>query len=161
MDAMPDSTFDETTESQSSGWHALGPHRYRVVGRFFWLETRGAFTAEHADPFLTELLALQGSRPDVGLYVDAAKGLTVTPECRRIMAERSTKDALPLPTAVVGGSLLVRTVFSLLVNAIRLLGKQDIPIGFFRDPAEAMAWLEAQAAERMKRVLAAPPAHRP
>ncbi|MFO0577488.1 MAG: hypothetical protein U1A78_26085 [Polyangia bacterium] len=157
---MPDRTFDEPTESQGSGWHALGPHRYRLVGRFFWLETHGTFTAEHADPFLTELIRLQELRPDVGLYVDAARGVTVTPECRRIMAERSTKDALPLPMAVVGGSLLVRTVFSLLVNAIRLLGKQDIPIGFFRGQAEAMAWLEAQAAERQKRVLAAQPADR-
>lgn len=157
---MPDRSFDEPTELQSSGWHALGPHRYRLVGWFFWLETHGQFTAEHAEPFLNELLRLQELRPDVGLYVDAAQGLTVTPECRRIMAERSEKDAMPLPTAVVGGSLVVRTMFSLLVNAIRLLGKQDIPLGFFRGQVEAMAWLETQAAERKKRVLAAQAAAR-
>lgn len=157
---MPDRPFDEPTELQSSGWHALGPHRYRFVGRFFWLEPHGVFTAEQAGPFLDELVRFQEIRPDVGLYVDAAKGITVTPECRRIVAERSEKDAMPMPMAVVGASLVVRTVFSLIVNAIRLMGKQDIPIGFFRTQAEAMAWLEVQAAERKKRVLAAQAAAR-
>lgn len=143
----------------SSEWHALGPHRYRYWGTFFWLEMHRQFTGEHTAPFLDLLNGMRAVRDDIGLYVDAAGGLTITPDCRRLVATRSQDDGEALPMAVVGGGVLVRTVFTLLTNAIRLMRRRDIPIVFLREGAEkeALAWLEKRAAERKQRTLAAQP----
>src|ERR1700712_5685344 len=86
----------------SSDWHAIGPHRYRYWGTLFWLETHGLFTKEHTGTFLDLLQAMRPVRHDIGLFVDARGGLTVTPECRRMVAVRSQDDGHPLPMGGAG-----------------------------------------------------------
>jgi hypothetical protein len=137
-----------------SEWHAIGSHRYQVVAGIFRLETAGEFTAEQTHILIDALLFWQQREDECGALLDVSGGVGVPAETRRVMAQRSGEGVLPLPMAVVGAGLATRAVLTLMVNAIRLVLKKDVPLAFCKDDNEAIQWLQPKITERAARLRA-------
>ena len=70
------------------------------------------------------------------------------PQTRKVLAQRSDNGYTPLPLAVVGASLPVRAVLTLVLNAIRLLLRKDVATAFLKSEAEATSWLQPRMLAR-------------
>lgn len=134
-------------------WVHIGPHRYRVVDELVYLETAGAFVAEHAETFLSLLRRLDAEQQDLGLFIDLHGGLQLPPESRRILAAQTDRTRAPLPTLVVGANPALRALVTLILNGIRLLIRVDVPIRFCKDKEldAAMIWLREKVRARSRR----------
>lgn len=76
--------------------------------------------------------------------VDARRVGTMTPESRRRSAELSKELACPGVTALYGASLIARTLGMLVMKAIAITRQVPADITFFKNEAEARAWLDEQ-----------------
>ena len=135
-----------------SEWQAIGPHRYRISSRIFWLETAGEFTSDQTHLLVDTLLAWQHQTDECGALVDVRGGVVVPAEARRVMAKRSAEGRLPLPMAVVGSALTTRAVLTMMATAVRLVLRKEVPIAFFQDENEAVKWLGPKIKERAERL---------
>src|SRR5262245_46720250 len=101
-------------------WLPLGKHRYRVIGAQFQLQTFGEVTPSDAETFMALLDELRTRATHCTLLFDAKGGLGAPAATRRVFATKSSSKDKPIPTAVLGTGVLVRTLFRLTIDAVRL-----------------------------------------
>lgn len=135
-------------ESECKDWQAMGPHRYRIHDGIFAVRTQGVFTVEHTHLLLDQMIRLQSQQDACGVLLNVSDGLEVPPQTRKVLAQRSDNGYTPLPLAVVGASLPVRAVLTLVLNAIRLLLRKDVATAFLKSEAEATSWLHPRMLAR-------------
>ena len=135
-------------ESESKDWQAMGPHRYRIQGGVITIRTQGVFTVENTHLLLDQMILLQSQQDACGVLLNVSEGLEVPPQTRKVIAQRSDNGYTPLPLAVVGASLPVRAVLTLVLNAIRLLLRKDVATVFLKSEAEALSWLQPRMLTR-------------
>ena len=135
-------------ESESKDWQAMGPHRYRIQGGVITIRTQGVFTVENTHLLLDQMILLQSQQDACGVLLNVSEGLEVPPQTRKVIAQRSDNGYTPLPLAVVGASLPVRAVLTLVLNAIRLLLRKDVATVFLKSEAEAISWLQPRMLTR-------------
>lgn len=123
-------------------WLPLGKHRYRMSGAQLQLQSVGEFTPSDAAGLMELLRELRTRSPRCTLLFDAKGGLSAPASTRRVFVEQSTTEYPTIPTAVLGTGVIVRTLFRLTLEAMRLLTRRSFPVDFFASEAEAQAWLK-------------------
>lgn len=126
--------------------HALrfGNHQSVLDGSILIARIDGPFTGSDASQFLDFLQAQNDRVGNLGLLVFLSGDVSFTPQARQHMGSRTNPNTPGLPMAVLGASLLQRTVLTLVVNAIRLTSSQAIPMRFFSTEQAARDWLTEQ-----------------
>jgi len=121
----------------------IGPHGVRQVDDVLELEVHGPVTREHA-VLLHDLMAQVLSEKGCCFVIsDLADATTVNADARRYMADwNRTHRASGMASYNLG--FATRVFATLLTKAIHLLGAEDTPLVFFRDEAEARAWIAAR-----------------
>ena len=106
----------------------------------------GVSDLEQMRGVLTALLDEVGHSFVVG---DMTHSTGVEPAARKYLAEWSKQQSGANSLSVTYGlSLATRTMITLAVNAMRLMGKQDIHVTVVKTEAEALAWVAEQRALR-------------
>jgi hypothetical protein len=126
---------------------SLGPHRARQVGDLLELEFHGAITRDDAVRLHDHMARMLDSGGGCYLVCDLTHVSSITPDARRYMSEWNRTRRADA-AAVHGASFGVRAMVTLLLNALKLLGREGPTLMFFRDAAEARRWLDARRAAR-------------
>lgn len=133
-------------------WQPLGKHRYSIEGMLFLLETGGELTPAEATLLIQAMTEADKRSPALGILVDVAGGFSLPAETRRTIARLSiegNRAGRPtIPMAILGASLPVRALVTLLINAVQLVGRQRNDLRFFTQRDEAMTWLMPLARKR-------------
>lgn len=114
-------------------WRSIGNHQVRSEEDLFFVVARGLITDEDADALLGSLNAVHAERGRVIVIVDASHGLSVGPAARRRMAQESKAYGM----VVFGAGALVRSLITLVNNALRLLTGRNAPLLFCANEQEA------------------------
>lgn len=114
-------------------WRSIGNHQARVEDDLCFIVARGLITDEDAEAFLSILDAVHVERGRVIVIVDASHGLSVGPTARRRMAAESKAYGM----VVFGAGVLVRSLITLINNALRLITGRNAPLLFCANEQEA------------------------
>lgn len=120
---------------------AIGGHEVVQDGELLTLTFHGPLTLAQ----VTEVRARVDELLRVGrcfVLADMTALTTIEAAARRYIGEwgRSTEVHLN-GAAIVGTSFAVRVMMTLMLNAIRVLARHQVPTVFVRDEAEARAWI--------------------
>lgn len=133
-------------------WQPIGKHRFSVEGMLFLLDTGGELTPAEATLLIGEMSAADKRSPSLGILVDVAGGFSLPAETRRTIARLSVEGNSggrpTIPMAILGASLPVRALVTLLINAVQLVGRQRNDLRFFTQRDEAVTWLLPLARKR-------------
>lgn len=126
--------------------HALrfGNHQSVIDGPLLITQLNGQLTEADAIQFMDFVEAQHERLGNLGMLVLLGQDVSFTPQARQHMGSRTNPSTPGLPMAVLGASLLQRTVLTLVVNAIRLTSSQAIPLRFFSTEQAARDWLTEQ-----------------
>lgn len=149
MDAAPGPAVSEIL---SADWTPLGTHRWRFVRPILSMEIAGDFTVADFDAYVATYRKLWTVERNFGLLANAAGMNGTYPEVRRRIVKELPSDGPAIPIAVLGASLTMRTVLTLVSNAHRLLFGDQPSIGFFANEPAARAWLLLRVAERARKL---------
>ena len=118
-----------------------------------FLRGHGDILPGESDQVCDRLLALYEQHGLAFLILDASDLTGMSLEVRRENAAWHRSHKLTAPSVVYGASLLVRTLFTLIVSGIRLLGRHEREISFVANEADAIRWID----ERRTRKPGVPP----
>lgn len=129
-------------------WRPIGKNRYYIDNDCVFWEVREETTPADIHEIAEVTIAVYKQRGVVFFICDAFGAPQPSAATRGAMNARyQSGNTVPAPTVVVGGSALMRTLLSLVVRAIRLLGGNPPPIEFVATQEEARAWLQRQRHE--------------
>lgn len=126
----------------------LGKHQLSLHSGIVIIEVNGILSLEEAEHLMDYIHRCDMTEPNLGMLVLANEEFSVTPEARRFLVKSSRPERPPVPMAVVGTGVLVRAVLTLLVNAIRITMRMDVPLSFFPSEVQARSWLKEQLVHR-------------
>lgn len=127
-------------EAEQEAPRALGLHVVSRERDLHLIRLKGALSQDEAEAFhrgMAQTLARYGS---AYVLVDSSQAGSISPQTRRWIAEWNTSHQVG-GVAVFGSSLVVRTVITLVLNAIALLRRQAVPSVFVKTEAEARTWI--------------------
>ena len=146
-EGQPEALTQAQAQAQAQALR-FGSHHAVVDGLILVVRTDGPFTEVDAKTFMDFVEAQHDRLGNLGLLVFVSGSVSFTPQARQHMGSRTAPDLPGLPMAVLGASLIVRTVLTLVVNAIRLTSRQGIPLRFFSSEETARGWLTEQLGVR-------------
>ena len=120
----------------------IGKHPYSLDARLICLTSRGAWTADEVRELIALLEREQQRDSRIGLLLDVGGGISIGPEARRALAERADKRGATIPVAIIGASLPIRAVLTMVIRTVRLLGGPAAPAAFLATEVEARRWIE-------------------
>ncbi len=113
----------------------------------FGVRFRGAITRRDLEALRTAVDAVADEHPRSYLLTDMKECTGIDAEARKYMAVWSKEpDRGLVGTAVYGNGFMMRSLITLALQAIRLLGQREALIHFFKDEAEARRWVAAHRA---------------
>lgn len=127
-------------QPEQEGPTELGLH---VVSRdrdLHLIRLKGVLSQDEAEAFhngVAQTLARYGS---AYVLVDSSQAGSISPQTRRWIAEWNKAHQVG-GVAIFGSSLVIRTVLTLVLNAIALLRSQAVPSTFVKTESEGRAWL--------------------
>ena len=127
-------------EPEQEGPTELGAHSVSREGDLHLIKMEGGLSQEEAETFhkgVARTLARYGS---AYVLVDSRRASSIAPLTRRWIAEWNKSHQVS-GVAIYGSSLVVRTVLTLVLNAIALLRSQAVPSAFLKTETEARAWI--------------------
>lgn len=127
--------YDEEMET----WQPIGKHRIRIEGDVIFVRAQGDITGPEVLTLCEHMLKIQQQYGWVFEIVDAHSAGAMSGEARRQNADWYRGHQLDVEAVVFGSSFVVRTLFSLFINAIRLLGSRQARVYFVASEAEARA----------------------
>jgi flavoprotein len=130
-------------------WQPLGKHRCAIAGDLVTIETHGELDAAETGRMMEALVRVEATHGWVGIVFDVTSGASLPLESRRLVAKWDRQGKAPAPSGIVGASIALRTIASLVTNAISLVTRKPSPICFFRTKAEAYLWLASQRSSTM------------
>lgn len=136
-----------------SDWQYIGLHRYHIIGSMLRLETSGPIDVPQANQLVDLLVILQAQSQACGVLVDVSGGLEVPLQSRQVLAHRAGEGEHPIPIAIIGATLPLRAIVTLLINAVRLVLRREVPITFVKAEADALAWLKPAMQARAATIL--------
>lgn len=130
-------------------WHSIGLHRYRIEGDLLFSVANGDIGAEEIILLCEQLLLIYNQYGYVYEIVDATNGGAMSAEARRRNADWHRQNAIQGDAVVFGANRLLRTVFALLTNALRLLTHNNLQIQFVATESDARAFVTAHRQRRL------------
>ena len=122
-------------------WQPLGKHRFRVEEDLVFVIAQGEIDADEIISLCEHVFQIYQKYGQVYEIVDATAGGSMSAEARRRNAEWLRSHPFQVLAVVFGASGLLRTVFSLMTNALRLLGRTEVQTHFVASEAEARAFV--------------------
>jgi len=129
-------------------WLPLGKHRYFQSQELLVVEMNGTLLVEDARQLLLTMSGIDEQLGQVLALFDVSKGATVPAEVRRLLAQWNRHGREPAPTAIVGSSLALQAIATMIVYTIRIFTGKQAPLAFFQTQDEARAWLKQQEKPR-------------
>lgn len=130
-----------------STFQPLGSHQYQLHEDTLVIRTAGELTLEQAQWLMATLTKLVNTYGYSLLIGDASAGITIPPNVRRWLADWHKDNPSTAGTAIIiGASLMVRTLVTMINHAVRLLGRAAGDLVFVRDEAEARELLHSRRA---------------
>lgn len=129
-------------------------HRLFQEGPLLVFESHGDFLLKQAvrvTAVYSEIIKQHGY---LLLLLDMSHSGKTDPRTRRHMADWGGQHADRLCIAAVSSNVVFRTMFTLVITAMRMLGGRQPETSFFAERAQAMAWLAAQGASFVSRYAA-------
>lgn len=130
-------------------WRSLGRHRYRIEGDLLFSVANGDIGAEEIILLCEQLLLIYNQYGYVYEIVDATNGGAMSAEARRRNADWHRQHAIQGDAVVFGANILLRTVFTLLTNALRLLTHSNLQIQFVATESDARSLVTAHRQRRL------------
>lgn len=127
----------------------IGAHHGRLDGDIVVLTLNGSVSETEAIAIMDFLLRHDPEDRRLGLLVLIPGSFSVTHPARKVLVNSSRSDRPAIPMAVVGG--VARVIITLLLNAIRILLRKDVPVRFCSNETEGRHWLREQIPLRAKR----------
>jgi hypothetical protein len=122
-------------------WRPLGKHRMRVEEDVLFVVAQGEIEGDEIIGLCEQLLQIQQKHGWVFEIVDATAGTGMSAKTRRQNAEWHRQHSLDVEAAVFGAGVFLQTIFSLLANALRIIGRGRLRTQFVANEAEARAWV--------------------
>ncbi len=120
----------------------IGKHRASSQANLLRVWVNGIFEEGDAREFYDRLAQLRTQYGSVYCIIDMSESGTPTPEARRHILERFRAGAQIDAFVYVRANLMIRTMITLITNAVRLVrGSFDVPMNFVSSDAEAYDWL--------------------
>ncbi len=120
----------------------LGLHTVSQDGDVVCIALQGPLGLAEAQSFHGQVADTLASRGHAYVLVDCSQGGALSAETRRWIAQWNQQHRID-GVAIFGASLFMRTMLTLVINAIALLGQRPVPAAFVKTEAEARAWLDA------------------
>ncbi len=143
----------------SAAWTALGTHRWRFADQLLQVELHGDFDLAEFVVYVATFHRLIDEGQNFGVLADARDLRQTSPEVRKRAAHELGHEGPPIPIAVHGASVYVRTLLALFNNALRLLLRREATTGFFSTATDAQAWLRLRISERARKLQAPAATH--
>jgi hypothetical protein len=128
----------------------IGPHHLRFEPPILYVDMDAVVSEDEAHAVLRVLVELDQLSGELALLVTTGPNFSITAAARRVLVKSNAGQRPGLPMAVIGSGPLVRTLMTLLINAVRLTSRTAIPVAFFSSAAEAQPWLTAQIPRRLE-----------
>lgn len=128
-------------------WEPLGKHLLRVEGDVVLARAQGTISGAEIVQLLDRMLQVERQYGHVFELVDARNGGSMDAEARRINGDWHKQHRIHIECAVFGASRLVQTLVTLMGNAFRLLGREQVHIHFAASEDEAWAWVTQRRSE--------------
>ena len=138
------------THVLSDEWTPLGLHRWRFTPPILWIDLHGEFLERDFDEYIGTYSKIFAANPNIGLIANTAQMKGTSPEVRRRIPVEIPNNGPSIPIALLGATLAVRTLITLVANGQRLLFRRELPIAFFSDEKAAQAWVLQRIAERSR-----------
>lgn len=135
-------------------WEPFGAHRYRIEGDTAFFEVHGPVSIAEMATHLDRLEVLAKEFGWALTIYDSSKGVGVSKEVRRFVAERMRERPFRAAGAVFGASFPVRVMVTLLVSAVSIFTDTGQSVAYCKTEAEALAYC-AQLRERFRSEVAA------
>jgi hypothetical protein len=130
-----------------STFQPLGSHQYQLHEDTMVIRTAGELTLEQAQWLMATLTKMVDTYGYSLLIGDASAGITIPPHVRRWLADWHKDNPSTAGTAIIiGASLMVRTLVTMINHAVRLLGRAAGDLVFVRDEAEARELADSRRA---------------
>ena len=126
----------------------LGMHRYYEEGDTLFFQGRGPLSLQEMQRLLEQLDQLGQRQGYVLLVCDLSQGVELPPGVRHWLSEwQKNNPKLAIGTTIViGASLIIRTLITMMNRAMALLGKTDGTLLFVKSEEEARSLLPTQRA---------------
>lgn len=126
---------------------ASGRHEFWYEGDLLGVRFRGPITREAVEALRDAVNAVTAEHPRSFLIADLHECTGIDPEARKYMAVWSNEpDRGLVGTAVFGTGFMLRTLVTLTIKAIKMLGQARTDLLFFKDEAEAREWVRSERA---------------
>nr|WP_263430310.1 STAS/SEC14 domain-containing protein [Nannocystis pusilla] len=109
------------------------------------LKFRGPFVLEHAKTVHEYLAQIMAETGRCYLLADMSQMNGIPTDTRRYVGEWHKQHTVS-GVAVYGASFATRAIATLMFQAVRIVGAQQIEMEFLRDEAEARRWIAAHSA---------------
>ena len=128
-------------------WETFGRHSMRVDGDVVYARAVGPVSSDEIVALLDRMLPVSQQYGYVFEIVDATAGGTMDAQARRRNAEWHKQHAIHIECVLFGANRVVGAMVTLLGNAFRLLGRQQISIRFVATEDDAWQWVNRRRAE--------------
>jgi hypothetical protein len=122
-------------------WRPLGKHRMRIEQDVLFVVAQGEIEGDEIIALCEELLQIQQQYGWAFEIVDARAGAGMSANTRRQNAEWHRQHSLNVEAAIFGAGVFLQTIFSLIANALRILGRGRLQSQFVANEVEARAWV--------------------
>lgn len=123
----------------------IGRHDLQRQGDVLVLHVRGPLTMPDLQKLREALVVVMAETGRSFLIADLSKATIIDSDARRYMAEWSKQHTdWVAGTAVYGVNFAMRAVLTLTLNAIKLLGTQQVELVVLKDEADAVRWVDAR-----------------
>lgn len=122
-------------------WRPLGKHRMRIEQDVLFVVAQGEIEGDEIIALCEQLLQIQKQHGWAFEIVDATAGTGMSAKTRRQNAEWHRQNTLDVEAAVFGAGIFLQTIFSLIGNALRIVGRGRLKTQFVANEAEARAWV--------------------
>ena len=130
-------------------WQPIGKHRIRIEGDLIFVRAQGEITGPEVIVLCEHMLKVQQQYGWVFEIVDAHSAGAMSVEARRQNAQWYRSHQLDVEAVVFGSSFVTRTLFTLFINAVRLLGSSQARVHFVASEAEARALVERRRQQKI------------
>lgn len=121
----------------------IGEHTARIDGNILYLQLIGDISVEEIQKYIGLADQLTAEHGSFYIIDDMARFGSAAPEVRKKVASWMAKSACR-GAAIYGASLTARTMTTLIIGAMKMMGSHIFPVTFVKTEQEARDWVAVQ-----------------